>query len=142
MSNTTKTSMKLTYEGARIAVAAAAAKADEIGVPQCIAVVDDGGRLMAFARMDGAKFLSVMTSQTKAQTAASNRAPTSKIKPEDELKLALAAQSQLTNLKGGLPIIVNGMCIGAIGVGSGTGDQDIEVAKAALAALGADPVDI
>jgi glc operon protein GlcG len=142
MSNTTKTSMKLTYEGARIAVAAAAAKADEIGVPQCIAVVDDGGRLMAFARMDGAKFLSVMTSQTKAQTAASNRAPTSKIKPEDELKLALAAQSQLTNLKGGLPIIVNGTCIGAIGVGSGTGDQDIEVAKAALAALGVDPVDI
>ena len=142
MSNTTKTSMKLTYEGARIAVAAAAAKADEIGVPQCIAVVDDGGRLMAFARMDGAKFLSVMTSQTKAQTAASNRAPTSKIKPEDELKLALAAQSQLTNLKGGLPIIVNGTCIGAIGVGSGTGDQDIEVAKAALVALGADPVDI
>lgn len=142
MSSTTKPSIKLTYEGARVAVAAAVAKAEEMGVPQCIAVVDDGGRLMAFARMDGAKFLSVMTSQTKAQTAASNRVPTSKIKVDDEIKLALAAQSQLTNLKGGLPIMMSGTCIGAVGVGSGTGDQDIEVAKAALAALGADPADI
>lgn len=142
MSSQTRPSLQLTYEGARAAVAAAVAKAEEMGVPQCIAIVDAGGRLMAFARMDGAKFLSVATSQTKATTAASNRAPTSKIPAADEIKLTLAAQSQLTNLKGGLPIIIDGVCVGAVGVGSGTGDQDIEVGKAALAALGAEPVDV
>lgn len=142
MPDLTKPSLKLTYEGAQRALAAAVAKADEMGVPQCIAIVDDGGRLLAFARMDGAKFLSIMTSQTKAQTSASHRMPTSKVPPADEIKLTLAAQSQLTNLKGGLPIIIDGICVGAIGVGSGTGDQDIEVAKAALEALGAAPVEI
>jgi glc operon protein GlcG len=142
MTALTKSSIKLTYAGARAALAACVTKAEDMGVPQCITIVDDGGRLLAFARMDGAKFLSVMTSQTKAQTAASNRVPTSKIRPEDELKLTLAAQSQITNLKGGLPIIIDGVCVGAIGVGSGTGDQDIEVARAGLEALGAQPVEV
>jgi uncharacterized protein GlcG (DUF336 family) len=58
-----------------------------------------------------------------------------------EIKLALAAQNQATSLKGGLPIIIDGAFVGAIGVGSGTGDQDAEVARAALAALGAEPVE-
>ncbi len=58
-----------------------------------------------------------------------------------EVKLALATQSQLTSLKGGLPIIIDGVCVGAVGVGSGTGDQDVEVARAALAALGAEQVE-
>jgi uncharacterized protein GlcG (DUF336 family) len=68
--------------------------------------------------------------------------PTSKFKPEDETRLAFASQSQLTNLKGGLPIIIDGVCIGAIGVGSGTGDQDLEVARAAVAALGGEQLDV
>jgi uncharacterized protein GlcG (DUF336 family) len=140
--NYTKPSLKLTYEGARVALAAAVAKAEEMGVPQCIAIVDDGGRLMAFARMDGAKFISITTSQTKASTSASHRMPTSKFKSEDETRLAFASQSQLTNLKGGLPIIIDGVCIGAIGVGSGTGDQDLEVARAAVAALGGEQLDV
>ncbi len=142
MTSHTKPSSKLTYEGARVALAAAVAKAEAMGVPQCIAIVDDGGRLLAFARMDGAKFLSATTSQTKAQTAASNRAPTSKVPAEMEIKLPLAANNQVTALKGGLPIIIDGVCVGAIGVGSGTGDEDVEVARAGLAALGAEPVDV
>lgn len=137
-----KPSIRLTYEGARVALAAAVAKAEEIGVPQCIAIVDEGGRLMAFARMDGAKFISITTSQTKAGTSASHRMPTSKFNPNDETRLAFASQSQLTNLKGGLPIIIDGVCVGAVGVGSGTGEQDLEVARAAVAALGGEQMEV
>ncbi len=112
-----------------------------MGVPQCITIVDDGGRLLAFARMDGAKFLSITTSNTKAVTSASHRMPTSKIPADMEFKLAFASQSQLTGLKGGVPIFVDGTFVGAVGVGSGTGEQDLEVARAALDALGAEQVD-
>ena len=142
MSRHTEPSIKLTYEGARVALAAAIAKAEEMGVPQCIAIVDDGGRLLAFARMDGAKFISITTSQTKAATAASHRMPTSKFPPELETKLAFASHSQLTNLKGGVPIIIDGVCVGGVGVGSGTGEEDLEVARAALAALGAEQPEV
>jgi uncharacterized protein GlcG (DUF336 family) len=134
----TKPSLKLTYEGARTALDAAIAKAAEIGVPQDIAIVDDGGNLLAFARMDGAKLLSINTCQSKALSAASHRQPTGRLHAVDEVKLAFASGGKLTNLKGGLPIIIDGVCVGAIGVGSGTGDQDVVVARAALAALGAE----
>ena len=55
-----------------------------------------------------------------------------------EVKLAIAGGGRLTTLEGGLPIIIDGVCVGAVGVGSGTGAQDVEVARAALAALGAE----
>jgi uncharacterized protein GlcG (DUF336 family) len=58
-----------------------------------------------------------------------------------DVKLSLATQGKLVNVKGGLPIVVDGKTIGAVGVGSGTGDQDVEVAKAALAALAGAKVD-
>ena len=51
------------------------------------------------------------------------------------MKLAIAAGGRLTNLEGGLPIIIDGVCVGAVGVGSGTGAQDVEVARAALRVL-------
>jgi glc operon protein GlcG len=131
---------KLTHDGALRLLAAAIAKAQSMGVPQCIAVVDDGGHMMAFVRMDGAKFMSAASALAKARTAASNRQPTGGAHAEIELKLAIATDGGFTNLKGGLPVIVNGHCIGAIGVGSGTGDQDAEVGRAALAAISAQPV--
>src|SRR5204863_110492 len=68
--------LRLTHHGAIRLVQAAIAKAEAMGVPQCIAVVDDGGHLLAFGRMDGAKFLSIDSSTRKAVTAASSRAPT------------------------------------------------------------------
>jgi len=134
----TKATLKLTYDGAKTALAAAIAKAEEIGVPQNIVIVDDGGHLLAFARMDGAKLLSIKTCQSKALSAASHRQPTARLHAADEVKLAFASGGKLTNLKGGLPIILEGVCVGAVGVGSGTGDQDVDVARAALKALGAE----
>ncbi|WP_441230034.1 GlcG/HbpS family heme-binding protein [Tardiphaga sp. 215_C5_N2_1] len=135
---TTNPSLKLTHEGALKALAGAVAKADELGVAQNITIVDDGGNLLAFVRMDGAKMLSRETSMSKAITAASHRQPTSRLNPADEIKLAIAGGGRLTNLEGGLPIVIAGQCVGAVGVGSGTGAQDVEVARAALAAIDAE----
>ena len=126
---------KLTHAAALKMINSAIVKAVEINVPQCITVTDDGGRLLAFVRMDGAKFLSTESSHNKAITAVSAGVPTGGVGAEVEYKLAHATSGQLVNLKGGLPIIMDDMVIGAIGVGSGSGDQDLEVAKAGVAAL-------
>jgi uncharacterized protein GlcG (DUF336 family) len=127
--------LKLTHDGALKMLRAAVAKALEMKQPQCISITDDGGHLLAFVRMDGAKVLSIDSSLKKAMTAASSRVPTGQAHASVETKLALATRGKLTNLLGGVPIVVEGHVIGAIGVGSGTGEQDLEVAKAALAAL-------
>jgi len=131
----TAASLKLTIEGAMKLLNAAMAKAREMNVPECIAVVDAGGQLIVFARMDGAFALSFDTALMKAMTAASYGIPTGDIAAGIDLKLAIATQGKRINLPGGLPIIVDGHVIGGIGIGSGTGEQDKDVAKAALAAL-------
>jgi len=128
-------SLKLTDEGALKILHAAIEKAKAMGVPQCIAIVDDGGHLLAFTRMDGGKILSIDSCIKKAMTAASSRVPTGGVAADVEMKLGLATKGKLTNLKGGVPIVVNGHVVGAVGVGSGTGEQDLEVAKAGIAAL-------
>jgi uncharacterized protein GlcG (DUF336 family) len=131
----TRAHLTLTHEGAASVLAGAIRKAEEIGVPQCIAVTDEGGHLLAFARMDGAKVLSIDSSTAKARTAASSRVPTGRLADDFARSLAFATQGKLTNLQGGLPIVVNGHVIGGIGVGSGTGEQDVQVAAAGVAAL-------
>lgn len=127
--------LKLTHEGAARVLRAALARAEETGAPQCIAVTDDGGHLLAFARMDGAKVLSIDSAIAKARTAASSRVPTGGLPEDLERRLAAATGGKLTNLQGGLPIVVKGHVVGGIGVGSGTGEQDVDVARAGLAAL-------
>jgi uncharacterized protein GlcG (DUF336 family) len=103
-----------------------------MGVPQCVAVVDEGCNLLAFARMDGARVLSIKSAQRKAMTAATTGKPRGEIPHDIELKLAIATDGTMVNLMGGLPVIVDGHVIGGIGVGSGSGEQDREVANAAL----------
>ncbi|GGF67053.1 hypothetical protein GCM10007301_28370 [Azorhizobium oxalatiphilum] len=136
----TRSAPKLTHAGALVALNAAVAKAEALGVPQNIAIVDESGNLLAFLRMDGAKLLSRETALSKAISAASHSQPTSRLQPELEVKLAIASGGRLTNLEGGMPILFGGLCVGGVGVGSGTGAQDMEVARAAIDALGADPV--
>ena len=131
----TAPSLRLTYDGAAEILAAAVAKATDMGVPQCITVVDPGGHLLALARMDGAFALSIDTALRKAQTAACYGAPTGHIAEGVDIKLAIATDGKRINLPGGLPIIVDGHLIGGIGVGSGSGAQDLEVAKVGIAAL-------
>ena len=129
----------LTLHGAQRVVQAAVARAHALGQPMCIAVVDSGGNLLAFARMDGAKALSVISSTNKATTAALSAAPTGGAHADVELQIAMAHECKWTNLIGGLPILVGGFVIGAVAAGSGTGTQDLDVARAGAAAIpGAD----
>lgn len=134
----TRDNIRLTLEGARAILAAAEKKAHEIGVPQNIAVVDEGGHLLVFARMDGAKLSSIEVALTKARAAALRRTPTGPAPSTAEpsiflsLGLSLATDGKLTCIRGGLPLVVNGQCVGGIGVSAGTEDQDVQVAQAGV----------
>jgi glc operon protein GlcG len=140
MTEAVKPSLRLTHEGAMTALRAGIDRAREIGVGQNITIVDESGNLLAFVRMDGARFLSIKTSLKKARTAASHRIPTSKVPQELALQFAVATEGDVTGLEGGLPILFGGVCVGAVGVGSGSSAQDTDVARAALAAIGADAI--
>jgi uncharacterized protein GlcG (DUF336 family) len=137
----TRNNPKLTLEGAQLVLTAAQARAVEIKVPMDIAVVDDGAHLLAFARMDGAKLSSVEIAIRKAQGAAIRRLPTAPARTGDEVNvvlsmgLALATQGRQIPVRGGLPLLVEGICVGAIGVSNGTEDQDVDVAQAGARAL-------
>jgi len=131
----TEKSLKLTSGGALKMLQAAMEKATAMGVPQCITIVDAGGHMLAFCRMDGAFVLSNESSRRKAVTAAIYGKLTGQMDDDIAIKLAIATDGQRINLPGGVPIIVDGQVIGGIGVGSGTGAQDLEVAKAGVAAL-------
>ena len=141
MAHVTLNHPKLTLEGAEAALAAAKTHANQIGVPMNVAIVDDGGHLIAFARMDGAKLSSIDIAVNKAHAAAIRRQATGPARSGDEanvllsLSLAIGSRAQQTPLRGGLPIEANGECVGAIGVSAGTEDQDVEVARAGLAAF-------
>ena len=126
---------ELNDTAAMLMIEAARTHALSISVPQNIAVVDAGGRLLAFCRMQGAKFHSIETSTAKAVTAASIAAPTGGAPSEFGMLLGVTTKGGFTNLKGGLPVIIDGQVAGAIGVGSGAPDEDIAVAQAAIDAL-------
>jgi glc operon protein GlcG len=104
-------------------------------VPQCIAIVDEGCNLLAFIRMDGARVLSIESSKRKAMTAATTGLPTGGRTAELAVGLAHATGGRMTNLLGGLPIIIEDQVVGGIGIGSGTGEQDLDIARAALVAF-------
>jgi len=132
---------KLTLEGARAVLAAAQRRAAEIHVPMDIAVVDDGGHLLAFERMDGARPSSIAISLVKAQAAALRRSPTGPALTSDQvnlplaLGLAIASPSAQTPIRGGVPLIVDGQVVGAVGASAGSEDQDFDVARAGAAAI-------
>jgi len=137
----TRNNPKLSLEGARAVLAAAERRAEEIRVPMNIAVVDDGGHLLVFERMDGAKLSSIAISLVKAQAAAMRRVPTGPAMSGDQvnvplaLGLAVAASGHQTPIRGGIPLLVDGQIVGAIGVSAGTEDQDTDVARAGAAAI-------
>src|SRR5579875_2598180 len=116
----TRNNVKLSTKGSHVILHAAEKEAARMGVPQCIAVVDEGGHLLAFSRMDGALVGSIEISITKAVSAATRRRRTEEEGRGNEhaiLRLTLAAREQrLTGQKGGIPIVVDGAVIGAIGV--------------------------
>lgn len=140
MALVTRNHPKLTAEGARAVMASAQRHAEEIRVPMNIAIVDDGAHLLLFERMDGAKPSSIAIALVKAQAAAMRRSPTgpSADKPINVplvLGLAIACPSEQTPIRGGVPLVVDGQVVGAIGVSAGSEEQDLAVARAGAAVL-------
>lgn len=141
----TRDRIELNLAGAELIVAAAKEKAAAMGVKVNVYVVDDGGHPLAFARMDGAPAASAYTALTKAASAATFRPESGPLPPGGEVvdvQLSLSVQNAAaasgwknTTLKGGVAIVVDGQSIGGVGVGGATGEQDAEVAKAAIQTL-------
>lgn len=135
----------LTLAGAELALATVRAKSQGLHVGAAVAVVDAGGNLVALERADGTFAAGAMVSFGKARTAALFRKPTAFF--EDTIRQGrtpMVALSDFTPLQGGVPIIVKGVLLGAIGVsGASSAAQDEELAiagaNAVLSALGAEP---
>lgn len=141
MARITRDHPKLTLEGAIQVMEAAQRRATEIGVPMNIAIVDDGGHLMAFVRMDGAKISSGEIAMVKAHSAAIRRQPTGpyiengKMNQIVTMGLMIGSKGKQTPLRGGVPLYVEGKCVGAIGISNGNEEQDVDVAQAGAAIL-------
>jgi glc operon protein GlcG len=137
--------IRLTLGGAERILAAAQEKAKAMNLKVNIAIVDDGGHLLAFARMDGARPASVYTALAKATAAATMRTATGPIArgdaaPDVLLNLSLqhtaaAGGGKMTTLYGGVLVVVDEQIIGAVGCGGATGEQDAEIARAGIATL-------
>ena len=128
----------LTHRATLKMLGAAVESAEAIGQPQCIVIVDASGELLGEIRMTGSKFLSRKSARAKARTAASIGAPSTAVPEAARPHIAAATGGEVTGLAGGLPIRMDGVLLGGIGVGSGSPEQDLTIARAALAAVGAD----
>jgi uncharacterized protein GlcG (DUF336 family) len=123
-------------EGAQRAIAAAATEARGRGWGVSIAVVDPAGELVAFLKLDGAAYSSVDNARAKARTAARFRRPTRVFDSTLTAgRLALLGLPNMTPVEGGVPIVVGGEVVGAIGVSGVTSAQDAQVAQAGAAAV-------
>ncbi len=138
---------RLTHTGAKKIADTAVAKARQAGIAISVAVADSGGHLIALERMDGGRFHSLHSAMTKAVCAASNRRPTSSHGAQGQaldvahaLGLALAAgPERWTAMEGGCPVLVDGECIGGVGVSGGDWATDERIAREAVESIGASP---
>jgi glc operon protein GlcG len=136
---------RLTNNGARKMMATAIERARQAGIAIACAITDAGGHLILLERMDGGRFHTVHSCTTKAVCAASNRRVTSSrgavgqdLDVAHALGLALAAgPERWTAMEGGAPVIVDGECIGGIGVSGGDWQTDLAIAQAAVESIGA-----
>jgi len=126
------------HDGARKVVAGAIAEARKQGLPMAVAVVDTAGQLVAFERMDNTQTASIGVAQDKAVSAAMYRRPTKAF--QDALAaggpgLRILTLRNANAVEGGLPLVVDGKIIGAVGVSGGSAEQDGAVAKVGVDTL-------
>src|ERR1700757_3480101 len=136
-----RTYSSLTLEDAKRMLKAAEAKAASLGISYCVAVVDAGGHLVAFLRQDGALIGSVDLAIDKATTARIFDKTTSYLATLAQSGRPLFGIRQSNSEKvvifgGGVPVVLDGTIVGAVGASAGTVEQDIAVAEAAITALG------
>jgi uncharacterized protein GlcG (DUF336 family) len=122
---------------AQAALQAGTDEANKRGWPMNLAVVDSGGNLVAFARMDGAQLASIAIAEHKARAAARFRRPTRAFEDgvqKMDLKYILSLDDVIAS-RGGIPLVEDGKIIGAIGCSGGTGSQDEVIATAGAATI-------
>ena len=126
----------LTLDDCRKINAAAEAEAKKNNWNVCIAILDDGGHLLHLARMDGATPANARIAVEKGRTAAESRRSTNMW--EERVKqgrLSMLRMPGVTPVQGGLPIVVDGECVGAVGVSGVQSHEDEQIAKAGIAVL-------
>lgn len=131
---------KLTLDMAKKLLEEAEKTAKEINVPVVIAIVDEGGNLVAQHRMDNSLLVSISLALSKAYTSIALKMTTEKLStitlPGNPLYgLENSVDNRLCSIGGGIPIIMNGYLLGAIGVSGGTVEDDILIAKSSLLVL-------
>ena len=131
-----RTKRALSLSDARKIIDAARAEAEQRKWNVSIAVVDDGGFLLALERMDGAPLQSAEIATRKAWTSAMVRLPTKTVEEVVKERPALVGFPGQLRVQGGLPIQVEGECVGAVGVSGVASHEDEQVARAGIAALG------
>ena len=127
----------LTLEDCRAISAAAEAEARKNGWSVCIAILDDGGHLLHLVRMDGATPANARIATEKGRTAAESRRSTAQW--EERIKAgrtAMLGMPGITPVQGGLPIAIEGVCIGGVGVSGVQSHEDEQIAKAGIDSLG------
>ena len=127
----------LTLDAAKKMIAAAEAESTKNGWTVAVSVVDDGGNLIAFTRQDNAKLVAIDISMRKAKTAVFFQGPTKGLEEEVTKggRTALLPIQDFMPLEGGIPIVVDGKVVGAIGVSGVSGEQDAQCARAGANAL-------
>lgn len=128
---------RLSVAEAAILVEGARRKADELGIPMCTAVTDESGHLITFERMDGGKVSSISIAIDKAFTGAVARKGTHVynqlcVPGKGTFGIHVSNGGHFSIIGGGLPVTVDGAIVGGVGVSSGTADEDLIVAEAAL----------
>lgn len=131
---------RLGLDDAHALIEAAAEKAREIGVPMCIAVADEAGNLIAFDRMDGAKVSSISIAIDKAFTAGAARNRTEFynelcVPGQPTFGIHVTNGGRFSVIGGGVPIVVDDVVVGGIGLSAGTAAQDVVCAEAAVSAF-------
>jgi glc operon protein GlcG len=132
-----KTKPVLTLDDVKKIASAAEAEAVKNNWAVTISIVDDGGHLLWLQRLDGAAPVSAWIGPQKAITAAIGRRETAVYeKMVNEGRMSFLAVTPVTPLEGGVPIIVEGQFVGAVGVSGVKSTEDVQIAKAGIAALG------
>jgi len=125
----------LTLEDCRKITAAAEAEAKKNNWNVCIAILDDGGHLLHLARMDGASPANARIAVEKGRTAAETRRSTMTWQERIAKRPELLNMPQVTPVQGGLPIIADGVCVGAVGISGVQSHEDEQIAAAGIKAV-------
>ena len=130
-----KTRQMLTLDDCRRISAAAEAEAKKNGWNVCIAILDDGGHLLHLVRMDGATPANARIAVEKGRTAAETRRSTAGWQERVKTRPEMLRMPGVLPVQGGLPIVVEGGCVGGVGVSGVQSHEDEQIAKAGIDAL-------